>query len=213
MAKAKMDDLAVPALTTSLIGLDLRTVDLKVEGISGLIVHRWSAKAKQQMLDKQMGVASKGKAKRVPAAEYEEAFHRLPNGKPGFPGLGFKAATVTAVTSLGKEYTKIKARQAFHLVLSPGCELVEIHHPKDMPPVQRMDMVRIGISGAENRFRPEFASWGAVLKIIHNERVITLHQLTNLINLGGFTVGVGEWRPERNGDKGRYRVVNKFSWE
>jgi len=213
MAKARVDVSAVPSMELSLIGMDLVTVDIKVQGLSGLIVHAWSEKSKRQMLDKQMGVASKGKARRNPQEEYEAAFHRLPNGTPGFPALGFKAATVTAVTSLGKDYTKVMARQAFHFVLPTGCDLVEIHHPKDTPPVMRQDICRIGISTAENRFRPEFSVWGAVLRITHNQRAMSTHQLINLINLGGFSVGVGEWRPERDGDKGRYEVVNKFSWE
>ena len=131
MAKTKANDVTTtPMAGLSLIGLDLVTVDLKVQGLSGLICHAWSAKMKQQMLDKQMGVASKGKARRDPEADYEAAFYRMPNGKPGFPGLGFKAATVTAVTSLGKEFTKVAARQAFHIKLQPGCDLVEIYHPK-----------------------------------------------------------------------------------
>lgn len=212
-AKSTVDIVTTPMAGLSLIGLDLVTVALKVQGLSGLICHAWSAKMKQQMLDKQMGIASKGKARRDPNADYEAAFYRMPNGKPGFPGLGFKAATVTAVTSLGKEFTKVAARQAFHIKLQPGCDLVEIHHPKDVPPVMREDMVRVGMGAADLRFRPEFVVWGVVLTITHNQRVMSTHQLINLINLGGFSVGVGDWRPERDGDKGRYEVVNNFSWE
>jgi len=213
MVKAKVDGSAAPVGGLSLIGLDLVKIDLKVQGLSGLIIHKFSAKASRQMLDKQQGVASKGKARRDPEADYEAAFHRLPNGKPGFPALGFKAATVTAVTSLGKDYTKVMARQAFHFILPPGSDLVEIHHPDDMPPVMREDMVRVGMGTSDLRFRPEFTVWGAVLRIVYNQRAMSTHQLINLINLGGFSVGVGDWRPERDGDKGRYEVVSKFSWE
>jgi hypothetical protein len=51
------------------------------------------------------------------------------------------------------------------------------------------------------------------LDIQYNARAISQDQLLNLINLGGFSVGVGEWRPERSGDFGRFRVVDTLSWE
>ena len=38
-------------------------------------------------------------------------------------------------------------------------------------------------------------------------------QVVNLLSLGGFSVGGCEWRPEKDGDKGRFTVVSKFSWE
>ena len=36
---------------------------------------------------------------------------------------------------------------------------------------------------------------------------ITLDQVLNLFNHGGFSVGVGDWRPEKNGQHGRFKVV------
>ena len=33
-----------------------------------------------------------------------------------------------------------------------------------------------------------------------------LEQLLNLINYGGFVTGIGEWRPEKDGQHGMYRL-------
>lgn len=198
----------------SLVMFDLAVLQVKLEGTSPLITHAWSEKARRMMLDKQMGKASKGKEKKDPQAEYEAAFHRLADGRPGFPILAFKAAAVTAVTSLGKEITKVAARQAFHLLPdAEGGDLAPIHYPDDVPPQMREDMVRIGMGTSDIRFRPEFRRWGVVLRIQFNRRAFTAEQIINLLNLGGFAVGVGEHRPECDGDKGRFAVVNNFSWE
>jgi len=207
--KATVDSEAI-----SLVMLDLAVLQVKLEGTSPLITHAWSEKAKRMMLDKQMGKASKGKEKKDPQVEYESAFYRLADGRPAFPILAFKAAAVTAVTSLGKDVTKVGARQAFHLLPDPdGGDLTPILHPDDCPPVMREDMVRVGMGTADIRFRPEFRRWGVVLRLQYNRRAFTAEQVINLLNLGGFAVGVGEHRPECDGDKGRYAMVSSFSWE
>jgi hypothetical protein len=36
---------------------------------------------------------------------------------------------------------------------------------------------------------------------------IAVEQIFNLVNRAGFAVGICEWRPERNGPFGRFRVV------
>ena len=40
---------------------------------------------------------------------------------------------------------------------------------------------------------------------------MTIEQILNCIDAGGFVCGIGEWRPEKDGDYGRYHleVVNK----
>ena len=209
-----MAKLAATQVDTKLVELDLQTISIKIEGTSPLITHAWSEKARGMMLDKQMGKASKGKAKKDPESDYESAFYRLPNGVPGFPLIALKAAAVTAVTSLGKDFTKVAARQAFHILPDKkGGDLSEVFFPKDTPPVMREDMVRVGMGTADIRFRPEFRQWGMSVLIQFNARAISQEQVVNLLNLGGFSVGVGEWRPEKDGDKGRFSVVSKFSWE
>lgn len=199
---------------TRLIELDLAQILVHLEGTSPLICHAWSEKSKRMMLDKQMGRASKGKEKKDPQADYEAAFYRLDDGSPAFPLLAFKAAAVTAVTSLNKEFTKVLARQAFHVMPDlEGGDLTRVYFPEDLPPRMREDMVRVGMGTSDIRYRPEFPRWGIKLFIQFNRRAISQEQVINLLNLGGFAVGVGEHRPERDGDKGRFQVVSQFSWE
>lgn len=205
---------AAPAAPTKLLSLDLKTIVIHLEGTTPLICHNWDEKIKKKMQDKQGGSASKGREKRDPAADYEGAFYRLPDGRPGMKVIAFKNAAVTAVTSLGKEFTKVGARQAFYILRDEdGGELTPIHFPKDTPPHMRMDTVTVGMGGTDLRYRPEFQRWGVSLKVQFNTRAISQDQLVNLINLGGFAVGVGEWRVEKNGDNGRFQVVSQFSWE
>jgi len=191
--------------------LNLQTLDIPIIGDSGLICHAWSKKARQQMLDKQMKKAAQGKAAKDPWQDFCETLYWL-DGMPekpteedvmkarfGFPAVAFKSAAITAVTSTGG-MTKVMARQCFHIL----GEYVEILGP---PPSMREDMVRVGMGTADIRHRAEFETWGAILRVQHNANVLSAEQVISLFEAGGFGVGIGDWRPEKDGVSGRFHVA------
>lgn len=182
---------------------NVHVANLTIVGESPLIVHNWSEKSKKEMLDKQMKKATPGKAAKDPQKDYEDSLYVHPDGGYGFPSVGFKNAAVTACTSLNKAITKVAARQAFHV----RGELVKI----DGEPTPREDMVRVGMGTADIRYRGEFRTWSATLTIEYNPLALSLEQIVNLFDHAGFGVGVGEWRPEKNGQFGRFRVAMEAS--
>lgn len=179
----------------------IERINLEIEGDSALIVHAWSAKAKKEMLDKQMKKAKTAKDAKDPQRDYEEAFYRLPDGKPGFPTIAFKQAAVSAGGRFSDGLKMTELRGAFFI----DGELAEIKGEPNM----REDMVRVGMGTADIRYRPEFKTWKVTLPIKYNADKISLEQLVNLFNLAGFGVGVGEWRPEKDGQYGMFHVVTK----
>lgn len=188
--------------------LDIRTIQVRIEGDSELITHKWSEKAIKQMLDKQTGNPTAGKEPKNPVRDYQDAAYvikKAPAGKPfeestfGFPAIAFKNAAVEACTSLGKSITKVAARQAFHVI----GELVVI----EGSPRMREDMVKISRDTADIRYRPGFPQWACALQLRYNARVLTAEQIINMLNTAGFAVGVGEWRSERDGSFGLFHVA------
>jgi len=73
-------------------------------------------------------------------------------------------------------------------------------------PSMREDMVRVGMGTADIRYRGEFKKWAVELLIRHNARVLSAEQVANLFNTAGFAIGVGEWRPQRDGSFGMFHV-------
>ena len=67
-------------------------------------------------------------------------------------------------------------------------------------------MVRIGMGVADLRYRGEFKQWSTTLNIRYNANVMSMEQIVNLFNIGGFSCGVGEWRPEKGGSNGMFHV-------
>lgn len=181
--------------------INLQHVIIELEGDSPLIVHAWSAKAKKEMLDKQMKKAKTARAAKDPQADYEEAFWRFPDGRPGFPTIGFKAAAVKAGGRFSEGLKMTELRGSFFI----EGELAYI----EGEPRMREDMVRVGLGTADIRYRPEFPQWRTKLPIKYNADAISLEQIVNLFNLAGFGVGVGEWRPEKDGQYGMFHVVTK----
>jgi hypothetical protein len=195
---------AAPAEGKTLISvppIEVQTVDVYVVGTSPLVMNRWSEKAKTMMRNKQQGVAQQKREHKNPEEDFENAIHKMPDGRIGFPTIGFKAAAVTACTSAGG-VKKTQARQAFHI----NGDLAEIVGSE---PEMREDMVRLHGMTADMRYRPQFSPWFTRLSISYNTRALSLAEIVNLLNLAGFGVGVGEWRPEKDGGMGRFRVATE----
>lgn len=73
-------------------------------------------------------------------------------------------------------------------------------------PRMREDIVRLGMSGTDLRYRAEFPEWSATLEVIYVKSALTQSSVLSLIDAGGMGVGVGEWRPEKRGDFGTFQV-------
>lgn len=179
------------------------TLLVPIVGTTPLIVHRFSEKAKRQMLDNMQGRKSPKQAKN-PEAEYEAAFYRLGDGGFGFPSLAFKAATVGGARFYsGVTMTALK--QFMYLrgeVGDDGRALTRI----EGDPIMREDVVTVGRNGSDLRYRPQFSEWRATLEVTYVTSALTRGSVLSLIDAGGMGVGVGEWRPEKDGDFGTYRV-------
>lgn len=210
MALAKKENVGI-----ELPELRIGIMEVTLIGDSPLIVHAWSAKAKKEMLDKQMKKAKSAKEAKDPAADFEASMYRLADGGYGFPSVAFKNAAVTAGTSVAG-LTKIQARQAFH-ILGEDADIagafdgsksrVNLVRIDGGEPAMREDMVRVGMGTADLRYRPEFANWRARILVRYNQGVLSEAQILNLLNVAGFAVGVGEWRPEKDGQYGMFHVA------
>lgn len=188
-------------------GIDLQKIErviahIEVKGTAPLIVHAWSSKAKQMILDKQQG-RKPAKELKDPQADYESSMYRLPDGGHGFPVLGFKAATVGGARYFNG-VTMTQMRQAMFFIGDPAApDLVRL---QCSDPTMREDMVRVGMGTADIRYRAEYRDWGAVLQIQYVPSVISLDSIVALVDAGGMG-GIGEWRPEKDGAFGTFEVV------
>ena len=201
--------------------LDIKRVNIRIVGDTPLIVHRWSEKAKKEILDKQMKTTkTKGKDARNPYDDFIQSLYWLEckpeestpdafekavkNGaKWGFPTNAIKQAGNSAAYRLGWVKNQMSLRSTYFITSEYG-EYAEI---KGSIPEMREDSVKIGMGTSDLRYRGEFKDWYMDLTLEYNASGdITLEQIINIINVGGYGCGLGEWRPERDGINGRYHV-------
>ena len=201
--------------------LDIKEVKIRIVGDTPLIVHAWSAKAKRQMLEAQMKTTkTKAKDIRDPYDDFIQSLYWLtekPESTPeafekavkkgakwGFPVTAIKMAGNASAYRMGWIKNQTGVRGSYFLKSKYG-DLAEIITSE--PPVMREEMVRIGMGSADLRYRGEFKSWSMELVLEYNASgEYSLEQICNIINAGGYACGLGEWRPERDGDFGRYHV-------
>ena len=197
--------------------LKIGQMEITLIGDTPLIVHAWSVKSKREMLQKQMKSAKAGREAKNPQQDFEDSLYRFPDGGYGFPSVAFKAAAVTACTSVSG-ITKVAARQSFQ-VMGEDVDVTGAFEGTMMrqnlvrivgsEPRMREDLVRVGMGTADLRYRAEFSDWSAKVVVRFNEGVLSPSQIMNLFNTSGFAVGVGEWRSERDGQYGSFHVANE----
>lgn len=193
------------AAQVSISRIDTETMLVPLVGTAPLIMHKFSEKAKRQMLDAMQGRKAPKQSK-DPEAEYQAAAYRHDDGTYGFPVIAFKAATVGAARFFDKSVTMTMLRQALFfdadLSRTEGQKLVRI----DGEPTMREDVVRVGQGGTDLRYRPEFTTWSTTVSVTYVRSMLTRESVLSLIDAGGMGVGVGEWRPEKRGDFGTYQI-------
>lgn len=211
---------AAETINVTIPKIETENLQVRIIGDSPFIMHKWAEKAKKEMLDKQTKQASKGKEAKDPEMDFyhslywlndgindsttkEEYAELLKSGKArfGFPSVALKACAIDAGYQQGIIPKKTTAKGAFHI----DDEFIEIEGTPDI----REDMVKVGAQTktADIRYRGEFKKWSAIVNIKYNKNAISAPQICNLINIGGFANGIGEWRPQRNGNYGRFHVA------
>ena len=175
--------------------------------VSGKVVIQncFGQKAVEQMLRKHMGLPCPKEIK-IPRQCIENATIRNLDGRVCLPPTAFKKGMLTAVGMLGdKSLKKTNLRTGLYVV---GGSLPITSGPM----IPRMDMVRTsGMNRTPDvRFRPSFPDWKCRMEITFDPSVIKTQTVVDLLNRAGM-VGVGEWRPERDGTFGTYQVTRNIT--
>lgn len=202
--------------------LQLQKIVFTLVGDTPLLVHKFSEKARAQMLAKQMGKHQPKKEHKVPFEDFCGSMYWIDPRMPehpveedvaraafGFPVIAFKAAAVTACTSIGG-ITKVLARQSFSVIgdsIDPETQKQLLRIYSENPPFKSEEAVKVGMT-TDIRYRGQFDPWRVHLPVKYNKNVISAEQLANMLNTAGFGVGIGEWRPERDGMLGTFHVAS-----
>lgn len=230
-ARAATESVAPPPEIIEIKPISSQLILVPVIGTSPLIISKFSDKAKLQMLATQQN-ETVVREPRDPHREFEAAMYRFAAQDQGGAGWGIPAVSFKEATVGSARYYKgISMKEVRQYLFFRGVwssierkYLVRILPQEDLwandPPIDpetgevtefprnREDVVRLAGANhsADLRYRPEFIAWRANLFVTYVQSCISRNSVVNMINAGGMGVGVGEWRPERRGESGTYRV-------
>jgi hypothetical protein len=182
-----------------LYALKIARMVVTVRGTSPLLVNRFPEDAIATIEQSQQGAAKTKKAPRDPEKEWMNSRYVDHLGRDCLPAACFKESLVRAVSFIdGMAMTE--ARGAFFV-------------DGDSIPLRASDPYKHKARVVLNRkttsiaYRACYDTWECDLPISYQENVITVEQLLNIIELAGFAVGVGAWRPQCRGQFGRFEVL------
>lgn len=177
-------------------------------GETPLLVKKWSEKAAQQMADKQQGKAVAKKANRDPNQEYLDSMYIIPGTekKPVYAvhAGGLKKCVVSA-TRFAENIYKTDVRGAFMIINAAPGQLIPIKTPGP----QFDDQIgRIGgiTKTASHIYRARFDQWELSVDVKYMKNAISIEQILFLFEIAGFSIGLHEYRPERDGTFGTFSV-------
>ncbi len=183
------------------------TITFTIVGVTSLIQHNWDKKSVDMIKQKHAGKKTKVRAVRVPEEEFVAATHFTEDGQYAIPAMALKGAIINAAhKDIGIEKTLV--RKSIFMECKDANMCIPIKCSK---PIQRQDMVRVGNNQADLRYRPEFKEWSAEVTLVYDAGLLKPEDILNLVSRAGFGVGLCEWRPEKNGEYGRFTVDPQFT--
>jgi hypothetical protein len=184
--------------------IDIQEMVVTIAGRTPLICNKFSERELSAIEAKQTGQATGPREFRDPEQLFRDSLYVIDESacRYGFPASGVKAALVASGRIAGVQMTKL--RGALNIVPVVG-DLLEV---KGSAPRMRRDRCRVEKTGNPiPAYRGEFDPWSIDVPVSFVSNVISAQQVLSLFQIAGFSVGIGQWRPENDGTFGQFAPV------
>lgn len=185
-----------------------QTVIAAIRGISPLLMHRMSEKAKHELLlprGKKTAAEKASTLKHDPMAEYRSSAHIIADTDSptllGVPSSAIKNAMMTAALRVpGAQKTQIAQMVWIEGDMTPVYGIPEIHGAV----VRMADINRT----PDIRFRAVVPEWAAIVSISFMSPMLNERSILNLLSGAGQVSGLGEMRRQKGGSYGAFVVTD-----
>lgn len=187
---------------------------ITIRGTSALIQHNGAAgldtgspanKEKAKIAKKRGSNRTEPDDKRLAALECQTSLWLDGSGAPTVPAGALRAVIETGARKLKqgpqvREGLIIEKVEKFHYDESMGSTAEELGESAQFTTgvvVQRSRVLRT---------RAKFDEWGVTFTVEADPELVDLQQLASWLDIAGRRIGIGDWRPERSGDYGRFET-------
>lgn len=186
---------------------DLRVAVFDIYGEAPLVIHRFSAKVKEQMAKKMEEGKSAGSKKNREAKNSDDTFNESRyisknGGWDGFHAASIRNAMISACRLVNFKMTLAKMSI---FVIADGWDKTEPQIPLIRifgKAVKQSDMARVETGQPYVTYRASYHGWSAKVRIRFDADQFSLADITNLLSRVGQQVGIGEGRPDSKNSAG-----------
>lgn len=178
----------------------------EIKGLAPLVIHRFSAKVKQQMKQKmEQGKSASSKKNREAKSTdslFEEARYRSKEGWDGLHAASIRNALISACRLVNFKMTLAKMSI---FVLEDGRDKDEPQIPLIRiygKPTKQEDMARVETGQPYVTVRAAYHDWSAKVRIRYDADQFSIEDVANLLARVGMQVGIGEGRPDSKNSAG-----------
>ncbi len=189
----------------------MKTVEVTIVGTTPLLQHRFAEDAEQEKSTRTI-LQDRG----TPREQAEKVCYR--NGKTFyFPGTWIAGALCSA----GSNHKLRGSRKSARFIVPAAVRIIDLEIPirngggkthnaalMDDFEVDSRPVTIPATKGRIMRHRPRFDDWSASFKLTINDKLLPEEFVQQLLNEAGEQCGIGDFRPEKRGPFGCFRVTN-----
>lgn len=183
----------------------MKTVSVEIRGTSPLLVHRFTDRSENEESTRRVAVGP-----RNPRAEATEAAYIAPDGT-----YYFSAASIpNSMGNAGASHKMRGSRKSLRFIVpsairttSDTITILNGSGPAQAFEVDARPVTIPSTKGRIMRYRPRWNEWGARFDLVVNEKLLDVATAHMLLEEAGNTIGIGDFRPEKRGPFGTFRVT------
>jgi hypothetical protein len=183
----------------------MKTIKCEIRGITPLLIHRFGEDAEKKRPTTRIETRT-----RDPRTEATKCAYIAKDGTYYFNAFSIPSAMGNA----GASHKTTGSRKSLKWVvpsavrmLEDGVTILNGTGPAKNFEVDSRPVTIPATKGRIMRHRPRFDSWGARFEMSINDDLLSVEMAHQLLNEAGLSMGIGDFRPEKRGPFGTFRVV------
>ena len=183
----------------------MKTVDVEIRGTSPLLIHRFSETSEQSKPTRRVQVSD-----RNPREEATKVAYIAKDGTFFFSAFSIPGCMGNA----GANHKMRGSRKTLRFIVpsavrvtSEAITILNGNGPAKDFEVDSRPVTIPATKGRVMRYRPRFDQWGARFSLVINDDLLAVEDAHNLLNEAGVSIGIGDFRPEKRGPFGCFRVI------
>lgn len=184
----------------------MTSVNVQIVGNTPLLIHRFGEDAEQAGPTRKTMVDRKD-----PRAEAEKAAYIAADGSYYFNAFSIPSAMGNAGANHKMRGTRKTLRFVVPSAVRMLTDSITINNGDGKPAkhfeVDARPVTIPATKGRIMRYRPRFDQWSAEFTFLVNDQLLSIEDAHKLLTEAGECIGIGDFRPEKRGPFGTFRVT------